>query len=62
MTNGLNGFILTLRQNCSLGGKGQLISTHATLNEAVEKAHSMQTPLSYFQIKDIFQDLTYTAK
>ncbi|PTQ76950.1 hypothetical protein SAMN05421510_10897 [Nitrosomonas ureae] len=29
----------------------------ATLNEAVEKAHSMQTPLSYFQRSHLYREI-----
>lgn len=61
MLNLPNGFILTLRNNCILGTKNQLISTHSTLDEAVKKAHSLSQPLSYLQIKDIYQDIIYTA-
>ncbi len=63
MTNNLpNGFVLKLKESCSLGAKGTLISTHKTETEAENKAKSLGHSLEVFEILDIYGNRTLTAR
>ena len=57
-----NGYILKLRKPCAMGTKGQLISTHKTLDGAERKAKSLNHSLDIFMIEDIYGGRTFTAK
>lgn len=57
-----NGYILKLREHCTLGTKNQLISTHKTLGEAETKAKTLNHSLDVFMIEDIYGGRTFTAR
>jgi len=57
-----NGWVLKLRQSCSFGEHGKIISTHATYNEAEVKAKNLNYALTVFEILDIYGNKTLTAR
>lgn len=63
MTNELpKGFVLKLRESCMLGQKNKVISTHKTANDAEAKAKSLGYDLRVFEILDIYNNRTLTAR
>lgn len=63
MTNDLpNGFVLRLRESCTLGQKNKVISTHKTASDAETKAKSLGHSLGVFEILDIYNNRTLTAR
>ena len=57
-----NGFILKLRESCTLGMKGKLVSTHRSEADAEAKAKSLGCSLSVFEILDLYGNRTLTAR
>ena len=56
-----NGFILMLANNCSLGGKNKVLSTHRTLADAGKAAHDLNHVKTDLLIKDIYSGTVYSG-
>jgi hypothetical protein len=57
-----NGYCLRLRKSCQLGAKRKVISTHKSQEEAEVKAKSLGYDLRVFEILDIYNNRTLTAR
>lgn len=57
-----NGYCLRLRESCTLGQKNKVISTHKTADDAEAKAKSFGYDLRVFEILDIYNNRTLTAR
>ena len=57
-----NGYCLRIRESSGLGAKRKVISTHKTQADAEAKAKSFNYDLRVFEILDIYNDRTLTAR
>jgi len=56
-----NGFVLMISNNCSLGRKNKVLSTHKTFDDAVKAAHALNHVKTDMMIKDIYRGIAYNG-